>query len=314
MNVSEHVSAHGSVHPNIWSTMIYYWYLVNVPLSVLFNLVIVVVLVRFVDLLPQTTRLLMLHQSLLDAVSSVLSFLVFRGFDSVQYSVDGLGLWLCLNLNLMYWAVDATAQFNSTVVTFERYFAVCFPMRRVLTVRRLLVVLASIHVAGWVLQVYGLYQTYAVAPDGLCTYVDSATVHVAIRIQGALVVALVDLAPLLALAVLYPQMIAVLTRPSAFAQASESSVKGAATRRLTRTLFIASAISVLANLPDAIIYGWLHAILLIFTFGYNSWQIIVISFFKSLYPLCNPIIYSFSTQRFRIAIRRVFSTDCSSRL
>ena len=213
---------------------------------------------------------------------------------------------LCVTWPTVYWAVDACLQLNCVAITADRYCAVCHPLKRIFTVKRMILIIVIIEVIGF---------SFEYCEDFLQDGMDYVTgqfvaLYVDPRLNeffGIFTMVFFDFAPVFALVVFYPQMIYVLVNASRSLSAAtqNAGVHDIASRRLVRTILIAAIALIISNTPDVVFFSIMTSIMGLDT-GFGSWQQAIQLLFKSVYPVISPIVYSLSTAKFRNAVCKAF--------
>lgn len=286
------------------------WIAVVSPVAILLNLAALVTFIRVKDILPSTTRLLMIHQAYIEICSSSLAVVqqVTRLYP-LYFAPTPLGLGLCYTYDAAYWAFDTCLQLNCILITLDRYFAICFVMKRWLTKRRVLLLIVLVQILGWLILYLEGVAILQVDAAGQCYFIDDVELT---KLWGYIYV-IIQTSPVICVCVFYPQMIYALAKSSkhmASMGASPSNVKTAASRRLLRTGLIAAIVLSISNMPDNVFFSIMFAIMGSNPNYLDSWQQTTDFAFKSLYPVMCPIIYSFSTAKFRAATLTAFKCNC----
>lgn len=269
--------------------------------AIVLNIVMLTTLIRVSNLLPPLTRILMIHQSLVE-IASPLANCTMQAIYVFSVPLLFMTSVECITRAQIFWVFDTMVQWNCMLITLDRYFAVCFAMKRMLNKLKVLLMILAVHVFAWGYNYFS--ETHAYVIDGRCVYVSNG--RDIYYVLGTMYMVFIDGAPILAMLIFYPQMISHISKSSkSLNLQSDSKVHAAASRKLTRTCFLAGSVLVATNVPDIVVYTFLYCYLQSSLYNYLTSLLIVMSF-KGVYPLISPVIYCFSTEKFRAAVRSAF--------
>lgn len=286
--------------PSMFDQFYYYWWYVIPGVAIAANFIVVFTLSRVDGIVPSTTRCLFIHQNVVEMGGSIIA--IFTHHFRTSYSPDATGVWSCFMWSQLYWMFDGCAQLNVTLVTIERYFAVCFVFKRVFTTKRILCLIVIIDLLAVFVNGYDQMWTYFVAADGMCyRTVDGATKLSA----GLLSMLLLSLPPICAIIICYPLIFHAI-RCSAKMHASavgKCEKSTTASLKVLRTALITGVLLIISNVPDMVIYTFMSGMLNMFIIDAGSSDDVQVltTTFKSFLPIAHSLVYSMLTPRFRQA-------------
>lgn len=302
-NTSNATSVNSESHKATIFLVSFYWQMVVSSSSVVLNSIVLVTFIRVTSLLPAPTRVLMIHQTLLELLCSAFAIIWQQGATlDLYYPADLFGRVLCVLWSSVYWILVYCVQLNCVLITLDRYIAVCHPLTWKVTKRAALLAVGGTDLLTISVKFATQYGMYGLAEDHEC---------VALRPQpgqlfawGIYFTILYYLLPLAAVVVLYPPMIlTIVASRKRFASSTQNdSSKRKSASRLVRTCLIAATALIVAEIPSLVFFNISYCLLNLPTVGFGAYQDAINTIFTSSYPFLSPIIYAFSTSKFRQSI------------
>jgi hypothetical protein len=296
--------------PPIVVTFVKCWGIVASAVAIVLNIIVLVTFVRTKSLLPPTARVLMIHQSALELTCSAFA-IIYRQTSNQNFtlSADLWGNIVCIAWNAFYWIANYCVLWNSVHITLDRYFAICHPLKHFLSPKSVTVLVLANDVIIAAATYGAIFQNNGVVPEtGICQVIVRWKIFR--LIWGTLNLIFIQMPPLLAAIIFYPQMIATIyasrRKFATNSQQSSNTTQNAASIRLVRTCLAATAILILCVIPYVVSFNILIAIMAVQTGGIKSFVNEIEVLAASFYPLLSPIIYSLSAKRFQSAIPAAF--------
>jgi hypothetical protein len=184
------------------------WQIVVSSIAFVLNIIVLTTLIRIKDILPSTTRIIMIHQSVLEVLCSILAVesIETQSLTVNPLPLNGAGNFACVTWSTIYWVVEDCVQINCVLITIDRYCAVCYPLKRVFTTRSTVVaIIVDDIVTGIAVNAANYYTIGIDINTGLC--VPSYLPQHLLRIWGVVGMLAFGLSPIIAVMVCYPQMV-----------------------------------------------------------------------------------------------------------
>ncbi|XP_033642464.1 nociceptin receptor-like [Asterias rubens] len=273
------------------------------------NAFVCLVMLRYHNVFNSSTNKLIIHQSLVDCLSSVM-FLMRRFLAVSPPAVVPGNLIGSLYCNLWWsewvqYGMLVTSTYNLVAISTERYFATCQSVkhRNVFSTRRLKLIMASAWICGWVSEFHNLVLAYQV--DGACDVSwPNATVQ---AIWGVFIFVKDLVIPIGIIIFAYSKIISELHHRSKARVGDNNqdarNMLSKANKNVTKTLFLVAVCFVICWTPAEINY-------ILYNLGLNnnfvnSTMYQALNAFVVVNVCVNPFIYCFTYERFQKQVKKM---------
>ncbi len=291
----------------------FYVYLTLGSLGLMGNAFVCLVMIRYRNVFNSSTNKLIIHQSLVDFLASLVFILgrclVISPGNVPQNTLGSFycRLWLS---SLPQFGLFITSSYNLVAISIERYYATCQPVkhRNLFSGSRLKMIMAAAWLCGWAPEFHGIFIAQRVGGD--CYYIWPSPAAQAV---GGLLIFLIELIiPIAVIIFAYTKIILELRKRSR-ARAEDNNqdarnMLSRANKNVTKTLLVVAVLFGICWTPVSINY-------LLFNLDISDFVI-----YKAVLPtvltivtvnLCiNPIIYCFTYERFQKQAKKMLRGGC----
>ena len=273
----------------------------------------------------QLTNLLIINQSLIDLISSVVLIfnVIFADRGRPMPGVSGILLCRLWYSGFLLWASMVTSTFNLLAITIGRYCCIVYPIlyKNKVTVGTFKKVCCAVWLAGFGSQVLIIVLPTDIDENGRCNVQYYWPSHDVQKAAGIGTILLTFVIPLIIMIFTYGKMIMVLksrittVEPEAVQQASHNNEQrlARASRNIFKTLIIVTVCFTICWIPNQIIFFCFN---LGYTVNFTAWYFHLSVILVYLNCCCNPLIYVAQYEQFQAGIaklkNRVFSRDSST--
>ena len=276
-------------------------------LGILGNSLVCVVFLSRRQAFSSVTNMLILNQSIIDLLDSIV-FLILR-FGPRHMPSNAFGEILCRFWYNEYvlWSLFICSTVNLVFVSLERYFAICHPVKHRSMLRPSLpkYVIGFIWMTGFVYQIY--WVAVQVFDNGDC-YPNWRSTGVQ-RFMGLILFSCEYLLPLTIMTFSYMNIIMMLRRRTAGDRKKQVSIFQRAKKNVTITLCLVFVSYVVCWTPTECTY-------ILYNMGYHydfsstTHDVIVVLVLCNM--IVNPFIYGFKYEHFQQQFKRLFCSCCET--
>ena len=293
-------------------------YIAEGCIGVIGNMFVILVIFMHTKMRKQLTNFLIINQSTIDGLSSILMIFVAIFADRGRVLKGVSGILLCRLWYSTYplWAGMVASTFNLLAITLERYACIVHPImyKNKVSVRTIKVACVGVWLTG-----YGLQVCITILPAGLDDN-DMCNAHyfwpseIVQKAIGVATIVVCFIIPLLIMIFCYAKMIIVLksritnvvVEPETSSQTRQKDqTMVRATKNVFKTLIIVTVCFTLCWTPNQILF-------LNYNLGYKldftAWYYHLTVFLVYLNCCCNPLIYVAQYEQFQAGVKKLRQT------
>ncbi len=289
----------------------FYLYLTLGSLGLIGNAFVCLVMIRYRNVFNSSTNKLIIHQSLVDFLASLVFILrrclVISPGNVPQNTLGSFycRLWLPA---IPQFGLFITSSYNLVAISIERYYATCQPVRHrnLFPGSRLKMIMAAVWMCGWVPEFHVIFTAQRVAGD--CYHIWPS--YASQTVGGFLVFLIELIIPIAVIIFAYTKIILELRKRSR-ARAEDNNqdarnMLSRANKNVTKTLLVVVVFFGICWTPASINY-------LLFNLGINELLVLNIvspASFLTVNMCTNPIIYCFTYERFQKQAKKMMCRGC----
>ena len=293
----------------LWRLFLDYSQLVLTVSGLVANSFTVFCLAKNDQLFSKITRILLIHQSLVDAFSCACAVILFVAKPYSLTGVYGLDILICMLWygQFIFWYSIFISIYNLVLLAVERYLAICHPLKRAsFTKRYVFLLIAAFYFLGVICNIGAAFQT-KLSHNGTCVneyFLDSDVTDFFYLLFAFVITISYWVVPVFLFIFLYGTVAYTLHKRKNNAELGTSRVINQASRQLTRTSVVVTCIFTVAIGFDI----WYYLIGKVGVVRYeNNSPLQKISVWLSVFnSVVNPYVYMIMMPNYRRCVMDVF--------